>query len=158
MRRLWSLPAELLCCVAKKHYRLGSCSAVTYLSGLAPKSIGLVRLLSRTEAEVASDLEIRVLAYMEDGLWCALALEMNLRGHGKSPDEAMLDLEHAIEAQVSFAIQHQSLQSIFTLAEDRYLDLYESAGKEALRSKMTYSIAHSQEENWISEIEREYDR
>ena len=103
---------------------------------------------------VASDFEIRVLGFMEDELWCALALEMDLRGYGGSPDEAMLDLEHAIEAQVSFAIQHDNLENIFTPAEARYLDLYESPGKEVLKSKMRHTLAYPQRGNWISENEK----
>ena len=75
------------------------------------------------------ELDLRVLGFIEDGRWCALALELDLCGVGKSFDEAMIDLTNAIEAQVSFAIQHDNLDGILTPAPIRYFQAYKNSEK-----------------------------
>ena len=41
---------------------------------------------------------LRVLVVREDGLWCAIALDMSLRGYGKTRGEAVEKLTEAVEA------------------------------------------------------------
>ena len=77
---------------------------------------------------------IRVLGVHEDGQWCAIALEMSLRGYGETFGEALNDLEEAIEAQLSFALQHDTLDSIWKPAEPHYVQLYENTRKRSMHS------------------------
>ena len=69
-------------------------------------------------------LAVNVLGVREDGAWCAIALEMSLRGYGETFRDAVGELAEAIEAQVSFAVEHDNLDQIFTPAEPHYLRLY----------------------------------
>ena len=71
-----------------------------------------------------SALGVNVLGVREDGEWCAIALEMSLRGYGPTFDDALSELQEAIEAQVSFAVQHDNVDQIFIPAEPRYFKLY----------------------------------
>lgn len=76
---------------------------------------------------------VRVLGIHEDDQWCAIALEMSLRGYGETFEAALDDLHDAIEAQVSFAIQHDTLDSIWTPAEPHYVELYNETRRHSLR-------------------------
>ena len=81
-------------------------------------------------------LTINVLGVREDGGWCATALEMSLRGYGGTFDEALAQLEEAIEAQVSFAVQHDNVDQIFIPAEPRYFRLYADLKREAMKRQL----------------------
>ena len=50
----------------------------------------------------ALDLTINVLGVREEDAWCAIALEMSLRGYGETFDDALTELIAATEAQLSF--------------------------------------------------------
>ena len=78
------------------------------------------------------EFSTRVLGLEEDGTWCAIALDLSLRGYGKTFEEAAEALDEAIEAQVSFAIQHGTLDSIFVPAEAHYVELYSDTRRRAL--------------------------
>ena len=82
---------------------------------------------------------VRVLGFREDGEWCAIALEMSLRGYGETFDEALTDLNAAIEAQVSFAMQHGTLDGIWKPAEPQYVQLYERARRQSMREYLEAS-------------------
>ena len=87
-------------------------------------------------------LAIHVLGVREDGAWCAIALEMSLRGYGETFPEALVELTQAIEAQVSFAVQHDNLDQIFIPAEPHYFLLYADMKREALKRKLC-NLEHS---------------
>ena len=74
------------------------------------------------------NLTINVLGVYEDDAWCAIALEMSLRGYGVTFDEALEELHRTIEAQVSFAVQHDTVDQIFIPAEPHYFRLYADSG------------------------------
>lgn len=76
---------------------------------------------------------VRVLGLHEGGEWCALALDMSLRGYGATSEEAVQDLSEAIEAQVSFAMEHDSLDNIWVPAAPHYVELYQQARRQGLR-------------------------
>ncbi len=63
------------------------------------------------------EILIDVLGYREDGDWVALALEMDLRGHGGTFEEAVDDLLELIEMQISFAVQKGQPEMIWKPAE-----------------------------------------
>ena len=92
--------------------------------------------------EAGMELAINVLGVREDGAWCAIALEMSLRGYGETFPEALVELTQAIEAQVSFAVQHDNLDQILIPAEPHYFRLYADIKREALKRKLC-SLEHS---------------
>ena len=77
---------------------------------------------------------VNVLGLREGGAWCAMALEMSLRGYGETFREAVDELAKAIEAQVSFAVQHDNLDQVFIPAEPHYLGLYAAMRRGASRA------------------------
>ena len=85
---------------------------------------------------MAMALTINVLGVREDGEWCAIALEMSLRGYGATFDEALAQLEEAIEAQVSFAVQHDNVDQIFVPAEPHYFGLYADLKRETMKRQL----------------------
>ena len=78
--------------------------------------------------------DISVLGLIEDGEWCAIALEMSLRGYGTSFDDALRDLKDAIRAQITFALENGTIDKIFLPAEQKYLDLYATAIRERAKA------------------------
>lgn len=77
---------------------------------------------------------VRVLGIHEDGEWCAIALEMSLRGYGATFREALDELREAIDAQLSFALQHNTLDSVWVPAEEHYFRHYEEARRQSMRA------------------------
>ena len=86
---------------------------------------------SITGKETALEPTINVLGVREDDAWCAIALEMSLRGYGRTFEAALDALREAIEAQVSFAVQQDSLDRIFMPADPHYFKLYADMKREA---------------------------
>ena len=80
------------------------------------------------EEKYRNPIPLCVLGYVdEDGAWCALCLQMDLRGYGATFDEARSELESAIMAQFRFAIEERRNPSlIFFDAEDKYFEIYRS--------------------------------
>lgn len=68
----------------------------------------------------SQEVRIRVLGFREDDMWCAIALEMDLRGYGETLQEAREELFEAIGCQISFAIQHDNLENIWARAPEKY--------------------------------------
>ena len=87
--------------------------------------------------EADLELAINVLGVREDSAWCAIALEMRLRGYGETFRETLDGLIKAVEAQVSFAVQHDNLDQIFIPAEPHYFRLYADMKREALKRKLS---------------------
>ena len=87
-------------------------------------------------AEESLELAINVLGVREDGAWCAIALEMSLRGYGETFEAALAELREAIDAQVSFAVQNGNLDQIFIPAEPHYFKLYADVKREALKRRL----------------------
>lgn len=80
--------------------------------------------------------DVRVVGLMEDDLWYARALELNLLGYGESFAEALGDLKGAIDAQVCYAARHGSLSTICWSANRRYFDLYDDGAEGTPRRKL----------------------
>lgn len=78
------------------------------------------------------EFTIHVLGFQEDGLWCALALDLSLRGYGETFEEAQKDLQDAVEAQLTFAHQHDTMDEIWQPAEAHYHVMYQQARRQAL--------------------------
>ena len=86
----------------------------------------------------ASDLNltINILGVREEDSWCAIALETSLRGYGETFDDALTELVAAIEAQLSFAAQHGTVDQVFIPAEPEYIRLYADRKREAVKRKL----------------------
>ena len=63
---------------------------------------------------------------------------MSLRGYGTTFEEALDALHRAIEAQVSFAVQHDTLEQVFIPADPHYFKLYADMKREALKRKLLH--------------------
>ena len=70
--------------------------------------------------EEPKDFEISVILFREGSTWTALALEMDIRGHGSTRKSAVDDALAMIVAQVSFASQMGHVESIWKPAEEKY--------------------------------------
>ena len=97
-------------------------------------------------------LTVNVLGVREDGEWCAIALEMSLRGYGETFDEALAQLQGAIEAQVSFAVQHDTVDQIFMPAEPQYFRLYADLKREAVKRELLDCPADSLPDYRVGDI------
>jgi hypothetical protein len=74
-----------------------------------------------------TELSVRVLGFREGDQWCALALEMDLRGYGNTFDAAQSELEKAMASQLSFALQMNKPEMALFPAERKYFDMYNEA-------------------------------
>ena len=68
------------------------------------------------------------IVFREDpATWVALALEMDVRGYGPTPEAAIHDLMEMLHAQISYAVQMGHPESVWHRAEDRYWRMWEKA-------------------------------
>ena len=81
-------------------------------------------------------LTIGVLGVRENRTWCAIALDMSLRGYGQVFEEALDQLRRTVEAQISFAVQHDSVDQVFVPAEPHYFKLYADLKRETIRRRL----------------------
>lgn len=81
------------------------------------------------------DVTINVLGYMEEGEWCALALEMDLRGYGKTFEGAIEELTELVAMQVSFAQASGNPDMPFFPAEAVFFERFAEARREALHRR-----------------------
>ncbi len=88
----------------------------------------------------AVEFDVRVVGLVEDNLWYARALELNLLGYGESFANALEDLKGAIDAQVCYAARHNNLNTIYWSANQRYFDLYDDRTEETPRRKLRVSL------------------
>lgn len=70
------------------------------------------------------DITVSVLGFHEDDEWCALALEMDLRGYGQTFEEALEDLNESMTMQISFAHFKGQTDMILHPADPVYFSLF----------------------------------
>ena len=80
------------------------------------------------------NVNVSVLGFREGDEWCALALEMDLRGYGPTFEAAMEDLDHSIEMQISFALSKDQPSMIFHPADPTYFSLFAQIRNDHLQS------------------------
>lgn len=85
------------------------------------------------------ELTLNILCYPEDGEWVALALEMDIRGYGATPDEAWSELRDLVDAQIAFAKEKGAPELIWFNAEDRYWDMYRAAQRQEMAARLAAS-------------------
>lgn len=86
-----------------------------------------------------SDFSLNILGFQEDGEWVALALEMDLRGHGPTFHDALNDLRDLVGMQISFALFKGLPQMILKPAPAFYFELFALARQRWLSSWTTES-------------------
>ncbi len=67
--------------------------------------------------ENARIFAVSVIVFREDSAWTALALEMDIRGYGPTPEAAVEDVLAMLSAQVSFAVQMGHPESVWHPAD-----------------------------------------
>ena len=83
-----------------------------------------------------ASVTLNVLGVREEERWCAIALEMSLRGYGETFEDALDDLQETIIAQVTYAIDHhQTIDHIFIPAEPHCFERYALAKRDALKNR-----------------------
>lgn len=80
------------------------------------------------------DTVISVLGYQEEGEWVALALEMDLRGYGKTFDDALEELVDCIAMQISFAEKKGHPEMVFHPADSTYYLLFAQVRQDRLQA------------------------
>lgn len=83
----------------------------------------------------------RVLIYRDSGDYIARALELDLLGSGDSPNKALVDLEYAIRAQVSFALQKNAPEMIYFKADREYEKRWLDAARKELQNLAEGDVA-----------------
>ena len=83
---------------------------------------------------IMQDVAVSVLGFRENDEWCALALEMDLRGYGKTFDEAVEDLYDCIKMQIGFARFKNQPDMVFHPAEPIYFSLFAQIRNDHLAS------------------------
>ena len=97
-------------------------------------------------------LTLNVLGVREDDAWCAIALDMSLRGYGETFDTALQALLDAVEAQVSFAVQNDNLDQILIPAEPHYFRLYADIKREALKRTLLNHVQSGLPDYRVGEV------
>ncbi len=92
-----------------------------------PVCTATLTVMAPKEAGIPGRMDLAVLGLREEGDWCALALDLSVRGYGATFDEAFNELRDAVKAQITFALEHGGGDDIFFAAEDRYLAMYARA-------------------------------
>ena len=98
------------------------------------------------------ELTLDVLGVREDDAWCAIALDMSLRGYGDTFDAALKALLDAVEAQVSFALEHDTLDQIFIPAEPHYFRLHADMRREAIKRELLGRVQTGLPDYWVGDI------
>lgn len=83
------------------------------------------------------EIPLNILGYQDkDKEWIALALEMDLRGYGKTFDKALAELEGLIVEQIKFAIYKKDFSLLQHRAEDSYFRMFRETKEQSFRNYM----------------------
>ena len=82
---------------------------------------------------IPQEIFANILGYEENGEWVALALELDIRGYGKTFDEALEELTEFCLCQIGFADFKGQPELIYRPAEPVYWQLYEQARQSRIR-------------------------
>ncbi len=97
-----------------------------------------------SKVPVVAEVSLRVLGYREEGEWIALALEMDLRGYGKTFDEAMSDLTDLVAMQIHFALYKGQPEMIFKEAKPQWFLMFEKLKTKTLMDAITRAGAKAE--------------
>ncbi|MCE2461589.1 MAG: hypothetical protein J4F38_12535, partial [Pseudomonadales bacterium] len=57
-------------------------------------------------------------------------------GYGETFDDALDELRRVVEAQISFAVQHDNVDQVFIPAEPHYFKLYADLKRETMKRRL----------------------
>lgn len=97
-------------------------------------------------------IALRGLGYQEDGVWVALALEMDLRGYGETFEEAFKDLQDQVRMQLSFAREKNDPGLIFKDAEKKYFEIYERCRRDVLAEMAGGTPSKKKRQGFIGDL------
>jgi hypothetical protein len=86
---------------------------------------------------------LNILGYRDDSEWVALALEMDLRGYGKTFDEALNELKNLVLMQISFAHFKGHPEMILKPADAIWFERFAEVRHACLASMLKPSDHHS---------------
>ena len=81
----------------------------------------------------AYDMTMNVLGFREDDSWCALGLEVDIRGYGKTFGEACEDLKDLVLMQITFAIQKDQPDMIWRPSDPVYFERFSEQRRRQFR-------------------------
>ena len=90
---------------------------------------------------------INVLGIYENNSWCALGLEVDIRGYGKTFEEACEDLKNLVLMQISFAFYKGQTDMILRPADPVYFELFSEHRRQRLNS-LTEPVKHTEDEKY----------
>ena len=70
------------------------------------------------------DMTLSVLGFRDEGSWCALGLEVDIRGYGETFEDACDDLLDLVSMQTSFAAHKKQPDMIWRPADPVYFALF----------------------------------
>jgi hypothetical protein len=77
--------------------------------------------------ENTKTFEVSVIVFREDSDFTALALEMDIRGYGTTPQAAIDDVTAMLAAQISFAVQIGNPEGVWHPAAEKFWRMFEEA-------------------------------
>lgn len=84
---------------------------------------------------------VDVLVFKDEGQFSAVAINMDIWGHGDKINEAVEECMGNVAAQVSFALQKEDLSLLDFPSEQCYLDMFKEARLDELKRKYLKSAA-----------------
>ena len=84
---------------------------------------------------------VNVLGFKEEDEWCALGLEVDIRGYGHTFEEACADLTDLITYQISFSMYKDQTELIFHPADSKFFDIFNTI-KDRQRYKLNDDTKH----------------
>lgn len=82
-------------------------------------------------------ITLSVLGLREDDSWCALGLEVSIRGYGKTFEEACDDLKDLVLMQISFAISKGQIDMVWRPADPVYFERFSEQRRQQLNALMS---------------------
>jgi hypothetical protein len=79
---------------------------------------------------------LNILGYREDNEWVALALEMDLRGYGKTFEAAVKELQELVAMQISFAYFKRQPEMILKPADPIWFERFADVRNACLASML----------------------
>lgn len=93
--------------------------------------------------------------------WSSVALEMDIWGYGRTPEESFTNLNELVCMQISFALFKEQPEMIWHRAEDSYWNLLEETRRAELIQHLGYSVVdvetgHTTRTGHITDKEKKY--
>ena len=85
---------------------------------------------------------VNVLGFKEGDEWCALGLEVDIRGYGHTFEEACVDLTDLITYQISFSMYKDQTELIFHSADPKFFTIFYRIIDRRKYKKVNYDTRH----------------